>query len=295
MKRGADRQITKDDGEDPEEEPTDVSILAAPQRPPCPLLEPWLVSLVCSLLIAIQSILQGTWKEASAEKMAARKIISVKRKGPGESSGAPAPAFNFGAPASAGTPSFNFGAPAPAATPAAAPEAAPAAVAAREEPAVNAFAALQDKSEWECPACSVRNKEKATKCASCETPKAGAEQEAAPTVTFGAAAGGGFSVAGIAGGGFSFGAPAGGAFNFGASSAKPLFGSGAAAGSGVSFGSVGASGVTFGGSAPTTFEVTTTFGNDNSDPTKEEFKDKKAEASGTDKDTTVHHIYTHFS
>ncbi|KAG5186093.1 hypothetical protein JKP88DRAFT_128765, partial [Tribonema minus] len=62
--------------------------------------------------------------------------------------------------------------------------------------------------EWKCDACLVRNAPGATKCASCETPAAGAvaAAAAAPAVTADAAAAGHASTAGgsISPSGFSF-------------------------------------------------------------------------------------------
>lgn len=256
MKRGADRQITKDDNEQEPQEETNA---------------------------------EGGWKQASADKLAARKMVTVKRRAKPADDAAPTPGFSFGTPAAAaeqkteGGFSFDFGAK-PAEAKADEKE-----VAKPAAPVVNAFAALINKNEWECPACEVRNKEGATKCAACEAPKPGTEPAAAAAApaggfTFGVAPAAGSSAGSSTG--FTFGAApaATTGFTFGASTAG-TFGSGAA---GATFGSISTSGVTFGSAEPTSFEAAATFGAPTGDPTKEQFKGKKAEASGTESDTTIH-------
>merc|ERR1712166_861419 len=94
---------------------------------------------------------------------------------------------------------------------------------------VNAFAALINKSNWECQACLVSNKEDVDKCAACEVPRAGSKADEAAkaaatptfgfggfkattsappgTFTFGSSSFGGSSTSGASGstGGFTFG------------------------------------------------------------------------------------------
>jgi hypothetical protein len=208
----------------------------------------------------------GTWKPASEEKLAARTFVKVKRKGPTPSvSSGVMPTFNFGTPV-AGTP----------ATPAEAPKAA----------APNAFALAAAKNRpnafglgnWECQSCLLSNKKDLAKCAACEAPNpamAPAEENTSEVSTSAPTFGGVPSATGTK---FAFGAPA-------SSGTKFTFGS--AGGASLTFGGVAGDGVadwakTTDKKTEGTFTTTATFGV--SGGPKEEFKDKKAEASGEETD-----------
>lgn len=228
---------------------------------------------------------EGGFVEASSDKLAGRTFVKVRRKG--EDSTAEESKTEETK------------------TPSEAPAIA--------EPAKNPFFALLDPTDWECPTCEVRNKKALVKCAACEAPKpgtapaaAGTEGVKAPDFNFG------FATTPFTFGSTTSGVTFGSAttWGFGATSTDTststetsstttstgwsftgttdspfTFGSGAT----VTFGDV--SGTGFGTGAPTAFETTDQLAT-GGDQTKEEFKNKEPEPSGTEKDVTLFKIPT---
>jgi rubredoxin len=163
-----------------------------------------------------------------------------------------------------------------------APRAGPQAVA-----PVNAFAALVNPNNWECPICEVSNKKDLAKCGACEAPKPGTEPVSGG-FTFGAATATStpftFGSAAVGTGGFTFGATTS-PWNFSSATDSPFtFGSGSTGA--VTFGDVSGQASTFGTGSPTSFEPTDQLAT-GGDQTKEEFKNKAPEPSGTEKDVTI--------
>ena len=112
-----------------------------------------------------------------------------------------------------------------------------------------------EKDSWKCEVCSVRNKGDVNKCAACETPRPGFEEE----VSEKAAASGGTGGPSIGSGGFVFGgsstAASGGigssGFTFGAPAPKVEEPKTTGSGSGFTFGGSSSGGFSFGGSSST--------------------------------------------
>jgi len=159
---------------------------------------------------------------------------------------------------------------------------------------VNAFQALINPANWECSACEVSNNKDLVKCGACDAPKPGTE--AAPAFTFGTPSTTPFTFgSSTTGTGFTFGAATTGTgfggtstWNFSSTVDSPFtFGSGTTGA--VTFGDV--SGATFATANPTSFETTDQLAT-GGDQTKEEFKNKAPEPSGTEKDVTIFRIPT---
>jgi len=162
-------------------------------------------------------------------------------------------------------------------------------------PPENVFVKLINPENWECPTCEVSNKKDLQKCAACDAPRPGTEAAAASapgstpysfgTLTFGTTSTTPFTFgSSTAGSGFTFGSTTS-TWNFSnGDSASPFtFGSGSTGA--VTFGDV-SGGPSFGSGTPTSFEPAEQLAT-GGDQTKEEFKNKTAEPSGTDKDITI--------
>jgi hypothetical protein len=265
---------------------------------------------------------KGEYAEASADKLAGRTFVKVRRKGAdAEAEGAE---FKL-APSEGGAPAagFNFDFSKPAAVPAEVKTPAPevngfaflmnptnwecaacevsnkkeltkcaacdAPKPGTEPPVKNAFAALLNPENWECSACEVSNNKSLTKCAACDAPKPGTEVAAAPGFTFGTTTSVPFTFGSstVGTGGFTFGSTTS-TWNFSSTVDSPFtFGSGSTGA--VTFGDV--SGTTFGTGNPTSFEPTEQLAT-GGDQTREEFKNKAPEPSGTENDVTIFKIPT---
>jgi hypothetical protein len=190
-KRGAERQITKDDADD--EETTMAS---------------------------------GGFQRASQEDLKKRTILTARRKNKNAGASTSLPTFNFGVTPATTTKKAEVPTAAPAAAPAEAPASfnafaalkkadtwacasclldnessatqciscesakpsaatitTPAAPAAPAGNTFNAFAALKKKNTWQCASCLLDNEETATQCVSCEAVKPGSKAAAPATTT----------------------------------------------------------------------------------------------------------------